>query len=348
MASETVVLDSNNLAAIIADATGEPLEDPKPAEGAKPEGEKPAAGKPGTAAAAKPKDGEKPLQTSAPDELEGLTEEERKTYTDKMKKSVAWRHGKMREAQEQAQRERQGRMAAEERATAAQRELEQLRAAPKVEPAPAAQAPKEPVPQDFQTTEAYMAARVKWEVGQELAQEREERRKAQEQAERDRIAETARGRIARAMGLVPDFAEVTGAVDLAVPAHIGGYMQESELFAELGYFFAQHPDELERLSKLRPDRSLVALGKIESTLQPFGEPHSGAKPKVEPHGGSEKPSTAADGIPSRPRVSVPVIEPLNARGAPEVEPTESTMNGRQAVTAFEKRTGSALSKRQRH
>lgn len=338
MASETVVLDSSNLAAVIADATGEP---PEATEGAaaavsaKPE-ETSADGKPAD------KPGEKPAH--AADELEGLTEEERKVYTDKMKKSVAWRHGKMREAQEQAQRERQGRIAAEERAAATQRELEQLRGQ-KVEPK--VEAPKEPKPEDFQTTEAYMAARVKWEVSQELARERKERQEAAAQAERQRIMDEARGRIAKAIELVPDYAEVTGAVDLEVPVHIAGYMQESEMFAELGYFFAQHPDELERISKLRPDRSLVALGKIESTLQPFAA-RSETEPKVEPNGDSPKPSTAADGIPSRPRVSVPVIQPLTARGAPEVQPNESTLNGRQSVNAFEKRTGAALSRRQRH
>jgi hypothetical protein len=329
MASETVVLDSNNLAAIIQDATGEPLEQPK------------AEGEPETKVEAKETKPEaKPAKPAA--DPDGLTEDERKTYTEKMRKSVAWRHGKMREAQEEAQREKQGRLAAEECAKAVQQELEQLRSQPKVEPL--SSGPKEPQPQDFQTTEAYMAARVKWEVGQELAKERVERQKAEQQAEIERITDAARKRIAKAIELVPDYAEVTGTVDLPVPGHIAGYMQESELFAELGYFFAQHPDELERLSKMRPANSLVALGKIESTLQPFGE----LSPKAEANGASPKPSTAADGTPSRPRVSVPVIQPLTARGAPEVATSETTQNGRQAVTTFEKRTGTNLSRRSRH
>jgi hypothetical protein len=323
MASETVVLDSHNLSAIVQDATGEPLEEVKPEAKPDPKPE--------------PKVEAKPEAKADPD---GLTDDERKTYTEKMRKSIAWRHGKMREAEETAARERQGRLAAEESAKAAQRELEQLRGQ-KVEPRQ--EGPKEPQPADFESTEAYMAARVKWEVSQELAKERAAREKAEQQAEIQRITETARQRIARAIELVPDYAEVTSTVDVPVPAHIAGYMQESELFAELGYFFAQHPDELDRLAKMRVPNSLVALGKIESTLQPFGP-----APKVEPNGGSPKPSTAADGTPSRPRVSVPVIQPLNARGAPEVEVPDSTQNGRQAVTSFEKRTGAILSRRQRH
>lgn len=328
MAGETVVLDSNNLAAIIADATGEPLE--KPAEPEKP------------AAEAKPAKVEKPAEKASEPDPDGLTEDERKTYTEKMRKSVAWRHGKMREAQEQAARERQGRIAAEERASTAQKELEQLRVQPRI-------APQEPVAANFETTEAFIAAKVKWDVTQELAKEREERRKAEEKAENERVLATARSRIAKAIELVPDYQEVVGSVDLTVPNHIAGYMQESEMFAELGYFFAQHPDELDRISRLKPGASLVALGKIESKLEPFG-PAASKTPqsKVEPNGGSEKPSTAADGIPSRPRVSVPVVQPLVARGAPEVESESGEINGRKAVTSFEKRTGHTLTRRQRH
>lgn len=335
-AGETVVLDSSNLSAIIQDATGEPLAEPeKPSEPEKPRVE------------AKPEKAEKPADKPSETDTEGLTEDERKTYTEKMRKSVAWRHGKMREAQEQAARERQGRIAAEERATAIQRELEQLRAGEPAKVEPKADAKPRPKAEDFENQDAYLEALADWKTEQKLAQRDAEEKQRREQSERERIMQGARERIARAIELVPDFAEVTGSVDLNVPAHIAGYMQESELFAELGYFFAQHPDELERLSKLRPDRSLVALGKIESTLQPFAAP-SQAAAKVEPNGGSSKPSTAADGIPSRPRVSVPVIQPLNARGAPEVEPSEGTMNGRQAVSSFEKRTGANLSRRSRH
>lgn len=344
MASETVVLDSSNLAAIIADATGEPLEtpssktDPAPAD-------KAAEAKPKAEAGTK----EQPSKEAPPDH-EGLTEEEKRTYTKAMQKSIAWRHGKMREAQEAASRERQGRLAAEDRARQIEAELAQLRLQPRAE-APAAQdAPK---PADFETTDAYIAARVKWDVDQALSKEREERRQADERAELERIASAASERVKRAAAVVPDWDEVVSTADLAVPAHIASYMQQSELLPELGYFFAKHPDELERVSKL-PARTAgdlvrvgVALREIESTLTPFASADRPAK--VEANGASQaKPSTETDGNPSRPRGTVPVIQPLTARGAPEVEVSGNDINGRRAVTSFEKRTGASLTRRQRH
>lgn len=343
MASETVVLDSSNLAAIIADATGEPLEAPPKADAAQTD----------KAAAVKPKDDSVMKESSAkeaPADHEGLTEEEKRTYSNAMKKSIAWRHGKMREAQETASRERQGRLAAEERVRQIEAELTQLRVQPKAQAAPAQEAPK---PSDFETTDAYIAARVKWDVDQALAKEREERRRTDEAAELERITATAAARVKRAAAVVPDWDEVVSTADVMIPSHIAAYMQESELLPELGYFFAKHPDELERISKL-PIRTAadlvrvgVALREIESTLTPFAPADKPAK--VEAHGASPaKPSTETDGNPSRPRVTVPVIQPLTARGVPEVEPTGNDINGRRAVTSFEKRTGASLTRRQRH
>lgn len=341
MASETVVLDSGNLAAVIADATGEPLE-PSAETPKAPEASDQKAGP------TKPKEESAP-KDPAPDH-EGLTEEEKRTYTKAMQKSIAWRHGKMREAQEAAARERQGRLAAEERAKQIEAELEQLRVQPRAQ---AKQSQEPPQPSDFETTDAYIAARVKWDVGQELAKEREERRKADEAAERERIAAAASERVRRAAEVVPDWDEVVSTADVAVPAHIAAYMQESELLPELGYFFAKHPDQLERVSRL-PARTAadlvrvgVALREIESTLTPFAKADRPAK--VEANGASlPKPSTETDGNPSRPRVTVPVIQPLTARGVPEVEPPGNDINSRRAVTSFEKRTGASLTRRQRH
>ncbi len=323
MASEIVTLDSSNLSAIIQDATGEPLEKPK--EEAKPESKpEPKADAKAAPAAAK----------EATEDEDGLTPEERKDLTRKMQVAVGRRHRQMREAQEQAARDAAERRRAEERAEAAERELAKFREQPKVE----AEKPKEPQPADFESTEAYMAARVKWEVSQELAREREERRKADEQAEQERILNAARERIARAIELVPDFEDITGSVDLNVPPHIAGYMQESEMFAELGYHFAQHPEELEALAAMKPAASLVALGKIESKLSPFAPAkEDGAKP-----------STETDASPSRPRVSAPVIRPLSPRGAPQPEVTETETNSRSSVRSFAKRTGVDLTRRQRH
>lgn len=315
---ETVVLDSSDLAGVVADATG--VEPPAPP----PEPVKPRARK----EASEPK--------GEPDEDDGLTDEERNELTRKMQKAVGRRHRQMREAQEQAQREQTGRKAAEDRAKQLEEELAKLRSGERVEPRKVEES-QEPKPENFETTEAYMAARVKWEVGQELERERRERREAEARKEQERIVSAARERIAKAIELVPDFQEVTEAADLEVPGHIAAEMQESELFAELGYYFAKHPDELERIAAMRPGRGILELGKIESRLKPFGE-----KPKVN----GEKPSTKTDVSPSRPRIQAPIVTPLNVRGSPQVEEPDTSV--RDSVASFQRRTGANLKGRSRH
>lgn len=336
MARETVVLDNSDIPGMIA-AAGVQIETPeKPAETEKTEGK--ADAKPEEKAAEAPsKETEKAVKH------DGLTDEEKRTYTEAMKKSVAWRHGKMKEAQEQAAQERQGRQAAEEKLRLAEEELARVRNLPPLQPK---QVDEEPTPDKFDTTEKYISARVKWETTQAIEADRKERQEREAKEEQESRTRTARERIASAIAHGPeDYEEVTGSADVPVPAHIAAEMMDSELFAELGYYFGKHPDEMERISKLRPSRALLELGKIESTLQPFAH----AEAKVEPNGGSPKPDTAADGqSPSRARVLKPVIRPLSPRGPVEPEVTEAQANPRGEIRNFERRRGSALTQRRRH
>lgn len=342
MASETVVLDSSNLAAIIADATGEPLEP------AKEEAQADAKVDNKTAEKAPAKASEKAAEKAAEDDEDenGLTAAQRAELTAKMQRAVGKKHRQMREAQEQSARERAERLEAQTRLEALERELAQVRAsnAPKVE-----EGPTEPQRADYKTDEEWQNAvfdfRVDQRVQAKLKADKEAAEKEAREAEIERIKSTAAERIAKAMDLVPDYQEVTEAVDILVPSHLAGYMQESELFAELGYHFAKHPEVLERLSALRPDRALVELGKIEDKLQPFSKAQ--AVEKVEPRNGSAEPSTT-DASPSRPRQSAPVIRPLTTRGAPQVEKAESDMDTAEARRSWEKRNGVSLSRRARH
>lgn len=318
---EQVVLDSSNLAAVIADATGEPPEPTPVAEAPK----------------EAPKEAVKEVPKETPKgEDDGLTDEERKSLTHKMQVAIGKRHRQMREAQEQALKDRAARQEAEARAERAEKEIERARAAV---PAPKPENTK-PDPANFASADAYQEALVDWKVEQKLTAAREEESARRQKEEQDRVIGRARERIAKAMELVPDFQEVTESVDLPVPPHIAGYMQESDLFAELGYFFAKNPKELERLGGLSPARSLVEIGKIESKLSPFGS--------SEPKADGVPPSTDTGDSPSRPRVHAPVIRPLSTRGAIAESKPDSEMTPREAVAAFQRRTGANLTRRSRH
>jgi hypothetical protein len=355
-----VVLDSSNLNAVIRDATGEGVEAPElpmssgalNAAGEAADAAK-AAQKPAEAAAEKPEGdekGESKASEDDPDDVEGpdgLTPREKRDLTAKMQAAIGKRTRALREAEAFAADQYNQRRLAEQRAEQLEREINrfkaQLEGDKPAEPVVAAK----PDRKNFETDDAYQDAVIDWKVEQRVKADREA---AAQQAEAQRQAEMlaqAKARIERAKELVPDFAEITGAVDKVVPAHIAGYMQESELFAEIAYHFAQHPEDLDRVAAMTPARSLVEIGKIESKLSPFApaaKVENGDKPSKS---NGAKPSTETGSAPSKPRVSAPII-PINSGSAVQVEKAASERSLEDEKAAFQKRHGINFGKRQRH
>jgi len=328
-----VVLDNSNLDAIVADSRNEPA----------PEAPK----EPETPVVEAAKEPAKEVKETPDDDIEGedgLTAQQKVELTKKMQAAIGKKHRALKEAEEFAEEQYNNLRMERQRAEKLERELEQLRGKAQ---APAEEA-GEPKPQDFATEAEYQAAMIDWRVDQKL-KAKEAEAAAQREAERQaQIKADASARIAKALEIVPDFEEVTEAADMIVPPHIAGYMQESELIAELGYHFAKNPAELERISKLSPVHALVALGKIESKLEPFSPSEkvtNGATPRPEPTAPQPRPQT--DERPSKPRAAAP-IQPLNSGSALQVEKPEAEMTAKEAMAAWQKRKGINLSHRQRH
>ena len=358
----TVVLDSKDL--VTAVTTGEI---PVPAEVAADNAaraakedksktaDKPVDSQASTAKAAeKGKEPEKGTPADADaDDVEGedgLTPRQKRELTEKMQRAIGKKHRELKEAEEFAADQYNSRRLAEKRAETLERELAKLKGAePAKEPDPEA---GKPVRENFETDEAYREAIVDWKVDQRIKQQAAEDEKRREAERMQEVRRTAAERVTRAAELVPDYQEVVGSAEMEVPSYIASYMQESDLFAELGYHFATHPDVLERLAKLRPDRALVEVGKIESKLQPFkpvsedaGEKASnGATPK---QNGSKEPSTETREEPSR-QSRAPVITPVTNSSASQVEKSPQEMNIRETITAWQKKKGVHLDRRKRH
>jgi chemotaxis protein histidine kinase CheA len=287
---------------------------------------------------------------------DGLTPRQKKEFTQSMLKTIAKKHRAQREAEELATSEYNRGKLAEQRATDLAAENTRLKA--QLKPADVvAEEAKPPQREQFETDEAYEDARVDYRVDQKLKAQRAEEAKRQEEQQQQEVVQHAAARIERAIELVPDFKEVTESVDLMVPPHIGNYMQRSEMFAELGYHFAIHPDVLEKLTEftanLRPGSqafvngitdSLVELGRIKSTLQPFAPV---AKVKSDLKNGVE-PSTETGSAPSKPRIQAPIIRPLNGGSAAQVEKDEGEMKSSEVITSWQKKHGVQLTARKRH
>ena len=292
---------------------------------------------------------------------DGLTPRQKREFTQSMLKTISKKHRMQKEAEEFATSQFNQKTLAEKQAADLARENAELKA--KLTPAPKVEEIKVPDRADFKDDQAYWDAMVDYRVDQKLRVAQAEAAKVQEENRQAEIAAHAAKNIERAMELVPDFKEVTESADLAVPPYVAGYMQESDLFGELGYHFAKHPEDLERLSKITAGvregtraytqavtKQLVELGKIESTLQPFGSKKAnGAEDTKE-----SKPSTdgrqterETGSAPSKPRVQAPIIAPLNG-GSAAVKTDEADMSRSQVITAWQRKHGVTLTARKRH
>ena len=323
------VIDSGNLDAIVKDATGEGLTQPvveKEVEVAK---------------------------TVDPEDIEdedGLTPREKRELTVKMQKAIGKRVRQAREAEEFAADEFRARRLAEQRAEQLQAELD------KATPAKVEEVKTKPERAQFATDGEFITATVNYEVEQALEKKAAADAKIAEESRQAQIMAEASARIAKAIELVPDFVEVTESADIEIPRSVAGYMQESDMFAELGYFLAKNQEVVVALHKMTPMKQLVEIGKIESKLVPFApdaKSKDGATPSAKSTNGTQPVQAQpreTDGTfaPSAARRAAPVITPISANGAGSVEQSLESMDVRDHISAYAKKHGTNLLKRQRH
>jgi len=338
-----VVLDSSDKEAVLADARGETVEQPKTKGNGEDKGAAAASGDGAIPGEAKPDN----KAEEHPDDVEGedgLTANQKKELSAKMLKAIGKKHREMKEAEEFAAAQYSERKLAEQRADQLQAALD---AAKGKQVEAKAEETAKPDRQNFGTETEYVEALTDWKVGQALAKHAAEQAKqAQERAFAEMEA-AAKQRIADAIKLVPDFVDVTSASDQEIPPAVAGYMQESEMLAELGYHLAKHPELVVSLAKLKPALQLVQIGKIESTLQPFSKEKSngGAKPQAVTE--ASKASETTGITPSKARTTAPVIQPLSTTGA-TVEKDPVDMNIRETISDWQKRNNANLAMRKRH
>jgi hypothetical protein len=147
--------------------------------------------------------------------------------------------------------------------------------------------------------------------------------------------------------LVPDYRERIAKADYIVPPQVASLMQRSELFAELGLHFTEHPEDLGKLAILPPDQLKVDFRKIEANITPFGKPKAPNGEPAPSQNGAE-PSTHGEVTPPPSKPRAPVITPLSTGSAVQVEKSEKEMTYPEARAAWEKRNGRILTRRQRH
>jgi len=328
------VIDSNNLAAVLADAGAGDIDLEPRIDMTKATPEK------GEVKEVKAEESEDSDDEEGED---GITQRQKRELSGKMLKAIGKKHRQVKEAEEYADAQYREKGAAERRTQALEREIETLRA--RVAPAPAPTG--KPERQDYATESDFIESLTDWKTDQKFAQ-----RDAERQVSDSRIRMQAQ--INRAEKLIPDFVELTSKATGDVPSAVSAYMQESDMLAELGYYFAKHPADLERLGRYSSTKQLVELGKIEATLTPFGEslqdgdPESGAQRAANGRFASPSLLDTTGLSPSKARRDAPVIKPLNSGEGQQSEPDVREGDVRQHIQQYQKDKKVNLQLRRRH
>lgn len=328
------VLDNTDLAAVLADARGEP----RPEKAEKP-AEK----------AVSVKEAGKEVEPAEDDD--GLTAEDRKELTEKMQKAIGKKHRLYKQAEEFGQDQFAEKQAAIREAEKLRREVERLKE--QLAPAPKAEESKKPNKADFKSEDDYIEAVADWRADVKI-KEKEAKDHARALQERQQeIVNQATARIDAAMESGPaDFKEVLeNSNDMDIPLDVAGYMQESEMFAELAYHLGTNPDVLENLAKLSPARQLVAIGKIESTLKPFSEKSGKVEVKTgetpESKDGKQETAPSTNAKPASKARPEP-IKPIETGSSSQVEKDPSELSYEETFSRFQKTHKVNLKARQRH
>lgn len=223
-------------------------------------------------------------------DVEGLEPDEI-DLPERVRKSIGKKHRAMKEAQEAAaeadrlaESQYNRAMLAERRANELEEKLKQAKP-PEPEKAPELKAPDETDPQWMENGQfnwrKFTAAQSEYSAKKAVAdydREQGEKRAAAERTEHEaRIAASAEA----ARKKYPDFdakmeAAKATAADI-VPQFVLNYIYESEeQSADIAYYLVDHPDEAQRISKMKPILGLAELGKLADKLT--------AKPDIKPNG----------------------------------------------------------------
>jgi hypothetical protein len=184
----------------------------------------------------------------------------------KIDKIVAKKHRAMKEAEEFGRDEARRALAAEARAEALQRQIDELKGSKSGTGPASDEGDDEPKPEDFKTVGEYAKALTKYEVAQAEKAKSAEKAKQSQAQQIQNATEKLGERVAEFAKTVPDYAEVMESADWDVPPHVQAYFVDSENPGLLGYHLAKHPDEYDRIAKLSPIRAFAELGKLEDKL----------------------------------------------------------------------------------
>lgn len=157
---------------------------------------------------------------------------------------------------------------AEAKAEAAERKAAQMEAellALKAQAKPMAEEAR-PVRSAFANDDDYTDAVAEWKARRVLAQREQEQAQARAEAEQAEIAQAWSKRQDRVMKDIPDYADVLGKSEVAIPAHIHQVLLESDQGPQIAYYLALHPEEAKRIAQMKPLAAVKRIASLERDL----------------------------------------------------------------------------------
>jgi len=160
----------------------------------------------------------------------------------------------------------------------------------------------EPKRNQYETYEEFLEAKSDYKAGLRVAKELEKRDREREAEriaeEQNRVLTNFHKQTQEAASKYDDYEEVINESTAQISEVMGKEIIESDLGAELTYYFAKNPKEADRIRALEPRRQVKEIGKLELKLESSKE-----EPKEEPK--PKKLSSAPE-----------PITPIGGKGAP--------------------------------
>lgn len=200
-------------------------------------------------------------------------DEEDADLPERVRRQIGRKHRQMKEAEEFARSEYAERKAAEERAAALQRELEELKSKSGPKPEKGADAPK---PEDFKTVAEYADALTDYLLEKKLAareaKRSEEQTKTAQQREIEKTQADLAERVEKLKKDIPDFEDVVESIpdEFSMPPVMARYFVQNPVM--LYHLQKSDPKELQRLVKLPPIDAIERLGELKAQYVTKKEP----------------------------------------------------------------------------
>jgi hypothetical protein len=162
------------------------------------------------------------------------------------------------EARQEAQKEREARMALEQRLSALEQKPEKV--------------DQEPQPSQFSDAFEYAKALAEYSTEKALAERDRQVAQAKEQEAQHKIIESWAQKVQEAKAELPDFDDMVASSDVVVNNDVRDAILESDVGPKILYHLAENSDLAKRISGLSTNAALREIGKLEARFE--------AKPEI--------------------------------------------------------------------